>query len=92
MIQSIVGNASVFVADYRGQNPEELANLAVDNLISIGEDLHPVIYEQAKAYREEMRKTLIHYFALAQDAAKTTIVGTLIKGGHADTAEMIRRL
>lgn len=92
MIQSIISNATVFTADYRGHTPEELANMAVDNLINIGEDLHPIIYQQACAYREEMRKTLIHYFAMAQDSAKATIVGTLTKHGQADTAELIRRL
>jgi hypothetical protein len=92
MIQAALGNATVFTADYRGQTPEELAATAVDSLIHVGKDLHPLIYDQACAYREEMRKTLVHYFKMAQDAERTTIIGTLIKGGQSDTAELIRRM
>jgi len=92
MIQAAIGKATVFTADYRGQNPEELANAAVDSLIHISKDLHPLIYDQACAYRDAMRQTLIHYFKMAQDAERTTIIGTLVKGGQSDTAELIRRM
>ena len=74
-MQSFLGNANVgtvnvFTADYRGHTPEEWADMATNQIIYIGGNSHPVIVDQARAYREEIKKTLTHYFQLVQDAER----------------------
>jgi hypothetical protein len=88
----VIGNPIVTTLDYRGYNPEELADMAVDKIIHVGGNSHPVIVDQAKAYRENIRKVLVHYFALAQESAKTTVIGAVAKSGDEKLAEYLRRL
>jgi len=88
----MIGGVVVHTADYRGHTPEELAGLALDKMIYIGENAHPLIADQAKAFKEGLRSILIHYLRMAQQSERTTICGHLIKGGHADLAEIIRSM
>lgn len=90
--ESMVGNVVVHTTDYRGHTPEEIAGLALDKMIYIGENAHPLIAEQAKAYKEGLRSILVHYLRMAQTSERTTICGHLIKGGHADLADIIRSM
>jgi hypothetical protein len=88
----MVGSVVVHTADYRGHTPEELAQLALDKMIYVGDNAHPLIADQARAFKEGLRTILIHYLKMAQESERTTICGHLIKGGHADLAEIIRSM
>jgi hypothetical protein len=90
-IQSMISDVVVHTADYRGHTPEEIAERALDKIIYVGKDSNPLLLEQAKAFKDGIRAVLIHYLREAQTAERTTICGHLIKGGHADLAEIIRR-
>lgn len=87
-----VGSVMVQTTDYRGFTPEELADRALDKIIQIGDSSHPVIIEQAKAFRAQIRAVLVHYLREAQSSERTTIYGELIKHGQVDLAEIIRRM
>ena len=96
-MQSFLGNANVgtvnvFTADYRGHTPEELADMAVDKIIFVGGNSHPVIVDQARAYRDNIRSVLIEYFRMAQQSERTNICGKLILNGNEDIANLIRSL
>ena len=96
-MQSFLGNANVgtvnvLTADYRGHTPEELADMAVDRIIYIGGNSHPVIVEQARAYRENIRKILVEYLRAAQESERTNICGKLILNGNGELADLIRSL
>lgn len=91
-LEAMIGGVVVHTTDYRGHTPEEMAGLALDKMIYIGENAHPLIADQAKAYKEGLRSILIHYLRMAQQSERTTICGHLIKGGHADLAEIIRSM
>jgi hypothetical protein len=87
-----VGNVNVFTENYRGHSPEVLAELALDKIIYVGENAHPLIAEQAKAFRENIREVLIHYMRQAQESERTTIAGAFIKQGRSDLANIIRSI
>ena len=87
-----VGSVNVFTADYRGHTPEELAEMTVEKIIYVGQNSHPAIIEQARAYRENIRAVLIHAFKMAQESERTTIIGSLTRNGFEDIAQLIRRL
>ena len=90
--KSMIGNVIIQTTDYRGPTPEEIADRAVAKIIYIGDSSTSVLAEQARAYREGIRQILVHYLREAQTAERVTICGHLIKGGHADLAEIIRGL
>jgi len=87
-----VGSVNVFTADYRGHTPEELADMTVDKIIHVGQNSHPAILDQARAFRENIRAVLVHAFKQAQESERTTIIGSLTKNGFEDIANLIRRL
>ena len=86
-----IGNVTVVTTSHRGLSPEELAEMALARIISVGENSHPTIIAQAIAYRDFIRTILIHYLRMAQENERSNIVGALTKQGHADTADLIRR-
>lgn len=77
MIEASVGNVNVLVVNDRTHNAEEWADMATEQIIYIGGNSHPVIVDQARAFREEIRKTLVHYFRLAQEAERNDILRRL---------------
>jgi len=86
------GSVNVLTVDNRGWNPEELADRAVNRIISIGDSSHPLVAEQARAFREHIRQVLVHYIREAQDSERTTICAKLRVQGHADLAHIIEDL
>ena len=87
-----IGPIVVQTMDYRGFSPEELADRAVDRIIKVGQNSHPAIIEQARAFREDIRKILVDYFRTAQEAERNNIYGKLIKADQPEIAELVRRL
>ena len=87
-----VGSVNVITTDYRGHTPEELADMAVEKIIHVGQNSHPAIIEQARAFRENIRAVLIESFRQAQQSERTTIIGSLTKNGFEDIANLIRRI
>lgn len=86
-----VGTVNVVTLDYRGFTPEELAEMALARIISVGEASHPAIIAQALAFKDDIRKVLVHYMRMAQQSEQGNIYGRLAKHGQADTAEMIKQ-
>jgi carbonic anhydrase len=74
VIQASVGNVNVLVANDGNHSPEEWADMATEQIIFVGGNSHPVIVDQARAFREQIRKTLVHYFTLAQEAERNAII------------------
>jgi hypothetical protein len=73
MIEASVGNVNVFVANNRTHTPEEWAQMATDQIIYIGGNSHPVIVDQARAFREQIYNTLVYYFNQVQNAERADI-------------------
>jgi hypothetical protein len=69
VITASVGNVDVLVANNGNHTPEEWAAMATEQIIFVGGNSHPVIVEQARAYRE-----LTHYFNMAQEAERASLL------------------
>ena len=76
----------------RGHTPEEVAQRCVDKIISIGEETHPLIRDQARAFKEQMVKVVAHYMKEAIKSDRTTVYNELKNAGQPQVAELIRRL
>lgn len=87
-----IGPVVVHTTDYRGFTPEEIASRALDRIISVGENSHPLIIEQAKAYRSYIYQILVQYLREAQQSERTTICGKLTQNGYSEIAQLIGEL
>jgi hypothetical protein len=76
----------------RGSNPEELAKRCADKLVSIANTAPLEIREQAIAFKDHIEKVVALYMHEAIASDRTTVYNALKAAGHADTAELIRRI
>ena len=82
----------VHTTENRGHSPEEVAELCVNRLISIGDNSHPALQAQARAFRDRMLAVVTQYVKMGIEQDRATISAELSKAGHSDMAEILRRL
>ncbi len=87
-----LGSIQVHTVSNRGWNPEELAGRAVDRIVSVGDSSHPVIRDQARAFKENIRQVVEFYLREAQRSERTTICALLDQQGRTDMANIVRSL
>jgi hypothetical protein len=87
-----VGNLGVITKDHRGHSVEEIANMAMDKIVSISETAPAPIREQAHVFKETCKKIVAYYMQEAVNNHMCTICNALEKQGHKDLANIIRRL
>ena len=87
--ESVVG---VRTTENRGFTPDELAEQCVSKLISVSDNAHPGIRDQARAFSKHIEKLVAYYMRQAIRSDRTTVYNALKDAGHPDLAELIRRL
>lgn len=87
-----VGQVNVVVANNRGLNAIELADLAVNRIISVGNESAPEVREQALAFKLQIKDVLIRYLKDAQTQERATICNKLSEAGLNDAAEFVKHL
>lgn len=87
-----VGPFIVKTTHERGFTVEEIAEDLLNKLIFISGESHPVIREQAIAFKDQIRPVIIHYMKQAVRSDRTTLAAQLSKEGHTYMAEIIRKL
>lgn len=83
------GSVMVATTHGRGFTPEEIADRAVDKIIAIGGDSHPAIIEQARAYKESIRRVLTHYMREAVRSHNVTLVNRFTQAGHPELVKLL---
>ena len=89
---SELGNAVVFTSDNGGHSPEQIAEMALNKIMSVSETATPVIREQARAHRQQLKTVLVFYMNKMAQSERATIWYLLKQQGHEDVAEVLRRL
>jgi len=89
---AFVGSVKVFATNNRGFNPEEMADMTVDKILYVGQNSHPAIIEQARAFKENIRQVLVEAFTQAQQEERNTICSKLELNGQDGLANIIRRI
>ena len=87
-----VGNVGVVTSSNGGHSPETVAEMCVDKLISISDQAHPVLQQQAHAFREQLLKIVTHYVKMGAQQDRATVCAKLREAGFSDLADQIRRL
>jgi len=83
---------AIHTTDKRGFTPEEVASRCVDKLMSVSETAHPLIKEQAKAFKRDMQKVVAYYMREAISSDRTTVYNALVDAGQPELADAVRRL
>lgn len=84
-----LGQLEVKTTSGRGFTPEELADGALNRILYIGDNVHPVIKEQAVAFKEQIRHVLVHYMKEAVRSDRTTLANTFNAAGHAELIKLL---
>lgn len=83
---------SVKTTDNRGFTPEELAEQCVKRIVSVSDNAHPGIRDQARAFEKHIEKLVALYMRQAVLSDRTTVYNAIKDAGHKELAELIRRL
>jgi|TARA_R110002012_G_scaffold152473_2_gene312471 hypothetical protein len=89
---SEIGDAVVFTSDNRGHSPEQIAEMALNKIMTVSDTAPPVIRDQAYAHRQRLKEVLVFYMNKMCQSERTTIWALMKQQGHDDMAEIIRRL
>jgi hypothetical protein len=76
----------------RGHTPEEVAEMCVDRLITVGDKSHPLLQAQARAFKEQMLVVVTSYIKMGIKQDRATLCGDLRKAGQIELADQLRRL
>jgi hypothetical protein len=87
-----IGQPVVLTTNGRGFNPAELAEMFVNKLLAVSADLPPDQLAAAHAYRDRILALATVYMNHAQKSQNTTTFNELMNAGHADAAEIVRKL
>ena len=79
----------VMTTSGRGFTPEEVAERALDKIIAVGGNSHPLIQEQAMAYRDQIRKVLVFYMKEAIRSHHTTLANKFRRAGHPEFVKLL---
>lgn len=86
---ALLGQITAMGVSGRGFTPEELADNALDRIISISSTADPVIRQQAEAFREHIRAVLISYGKQCVKSNHTTISNRLSNAGHPELTKLL---
>jgi hypothetical protein len=89
---SQAGSVNIMTSDKGGLTNEQIADLAVDKIVSISDEAPAHIRQQANQFREHLKKVMYNYLLLARREERGTIIQVLKSSGHKEMAEYIRRL
>jgi hypothetical protein len=84
-----VGSVKVLTSVNRGFTPEEIVDRAVDKIIYVGGNSHPLIKDQALAFKEHIRDILVFYMYEAISSNKTTLANKLREAGHPELIKLL---
>jgi hypothetical protein len=94
MIETLMpsmGSVEVQTTDNRGFTAEEVAARCVDKIISVGDQTHPVIRDQAHAFKEHIRHVVAFYIKDAIKNDRHTIAIRLRDAGHPELTTILEK-
>jgi len=92
MIGSDIGNVNVLATSNRGASPDEYAAMARRRILATAASAPQPIRDQAEAFGDEIEKVIAHFIKSALRSDRTTIQAELVRAGHPELAEAVKRL
>ena len=89
-MEILVGDTvKAYGTHFRGFTPEEIADIAIERIISIGKESHPAIRDQALAYKEYIYQQLVSALKQAVRSDRTTLANRLRDAGHPELTKIL---
>ena len=85
----LLGNIKAVSVSGRGFTPEEVAEMALEKIVYVGESSHPVIRDQAEAFKSQIRAVLVRYMRQAVTSHNTTLANRLREAGHPELVKLL---
>ena len=85
----LLGAFTIASTSGRGFTPEEIAQMTMDKIIHVGENSHPVIRDQAEAFRNQIHGVLLSALRQAVRSHNTTIANRLRNAGHPELTKLL---
>lgn len=83
---------TVITTEHRGHTPEEVAEQCTNKIVSIGDESHPAIQAQARAFKDRVQAIITHYIKVGIEQYRATICAELTKAGQHEIADQLRRM
>jgi Holliday junction resolvasome RuvABC endonuclease subunit len=84
-----VGNVFVETTQARGWTVEELAARAADKIIYVGDQSHPAVQAQARAFKESVKHVVAFYLKEAVEQDRATLAVRLREAGHSNLVHLL---
>jgi hypothetical protein len=91
-VESSIGDVVVKTTDHRGLSPEELAQRATDQIVTVSSEAEPIVRQQAEAFKSRIYHVVLGIINQAIKSDRTTLCGEFVRQGHTDVANILRRL
>jgi hypothetical protein len=90
-VQGLGESSGIQVAtkDFGGFTPEEVAERALDRIIQVGDQSHPLVREQAIAFRNHIREILVFYMNEAVKFDRVTLAHKLREAGRPELIKLL---
>lgn len=85
----LLGNFTIASTSGRGFTPEEIAAMTMDKIVYVGENSHPIIRDQAEAFRNQIHGVLLSALRQAVKSHNTTIANRLRDAGHPELTKLL---
>ena len=85
----LLGEIKAVSVSGRGFTPEEVADMALEKIVYVGEGSHPLIRDQAEAFRSQIRAVLVRYMRQAVASHNTTLANRLREAGHPELVKLL---
>lgn len=85
------GSVLVETTVNRGFTPEEIAVRAANKIISVGDTAHPVIRDQAQAFKTHIQKVVEFYIKEAVRNDRATLALKLQEAGYPDLVTILEK-
>ena len=76
----------------RGATPEEVAARCVNKIVSVSQNAHPRLRDQAIEYKKSLEQLIVIYMKQAIQSDRTTVYNAIRDAGQPKLAEYIRKM
>ena len=88
----MIGEVVVQTTTNRGFSPEELAQRATDQIVTVSSEAEPIVRQQAEAFKSRIYHVILGIIKQAIKSDRTTLCNEFVQQGHPDIADILRRL
>ena len=85
----LTNGVQVVTTDSRGWAADELAQRAADKIIFVGDQSHPAVQAQARAFKAQVKHVVAFYLREAVEQDRVTIANRLREAGHPELVHLL---